>query len=57
VDIHLSDEDRLYNEGFDDGLAGRSKRSFEESYLEGYYDGLREAEECDEIEFYEDDCD
>lgn len=47
VETTMTEENKLYNEGYDDGVEGRVRKSMDPSYLEGYYDGVEEAEETD----------
>lgn len=49
-----AESNQLYNEGFDDGYNGYDKNSNDPDYLQGYYDGLEEAEDITpEYNFYD----
>lgn len=43
IDLEAQDE-TLYEEGFNDGFDGYSPRNEDPAYIEGFWDGVREAE-------------
>lgn len=55
IDVTETDIDSMYNDGYDHGYAGHAKFSDNPSYLEGYYDGLQDAD--DEEDFTDGDYD
>lgn len=51
VEVDMTEEDRLYNEGYDDGVADHVKTSTHPAYLEGYYDGVEDREETNDWDY------
>jgi len=52
VEVDMTEENRLYNEGYDDGVEGRVRKSMDPSYLEGYYDGVEDREETNDWDYH-----
>lgn len=54
VDVTETAGDEDYNDGYDDGYNGYSKRSNEPDYLQGFYDGREDNPHygADDYEFY-----